>query len=90
MKVRDIVRIEFKPHRFAVYQVVHVRLGGEDEESLYELIRLDVQCPTPINVPESFLKFVLDHQTLDADPNWMDIPTVTLAQAVIPDQEVPF
>lgn len=90
MKTRDFLRIEYKPHRFAVYQIVAINLGGEDEEDIYELIRLDVAQPKKITVPGLFLVMLLDHRAHDADPNWIDIATVTLGTAVVPDEEVPF
>lgn len=90
MKTRDILRIEYKPYRFAVYQIVAINLGGEDEEDIYELIRLDVAQPKKITVPGLFLVMLLDHRVHDDHPNWIDIPTTTLRAATVLDEQVPF
>lgn len=90
MKTRDILRIEYKPHRFAVYQIVAINLGGEDEEDIYELIRLDVAQPKKITVPGLFLVLYMETVVHNDDPRWLDIYTADLDAAIIPDEQVPF
>lgn len=90
MKTRDILRIEYKPNRFAVYQIIAINLGGVDEEDIYELIRLDVAQPKKITVPGLFLVLYMETVVHDDDPNWIDIYTADLDAAIIPNEEVPF